>query len=231
MDIVYVHGNVKFDLTMLESIVDQLPDRFVLSTTVQFSNSIPLMKEFFESKGKTVELFNGTHTQIQGQMLGCCDVKQKGPFLYIGDGHFHPKELQVKTEDDVYVFNPMSQKFYLLDKTEVDDLLKRKKGAYAKFLMSKHVGIIVTSKAGQQYLKKSLQLKKQLRDKTCYIFFYNNIDFMDLENYPFIECYINTACPRIGIEDIRRTTKPIINEYDLREFGYYDSLKSDIEFR
>ena len=67
-----------------------------------------------------------------------------------------------------------------------------------KFLSSKNIGILVSIKPGQYNLKKAFALKKKLRDKKCYIFLSDNIGAEQLENFPFIECWVNTACPRIA---------------------------------
>ena len=39
----------------------------------------------------------------------------------------------------------------------------------------------------------------------------NDDDFSNLENYPFVQCWINSACPRIGTDDIVNLDKPLIN--------------------
>jgi len=67
-----------------------------------------------------------------------------------------------------------------------------------KFYSAKNIGILVTTKPGQQYLKKATELKAKLKDKQCYIFISDTIDLNDLENYPFIDSWVNTACPRLS---------------------------------
>ena len=57
-------------------------------------------------------------------------------------------------------------------------------------------------------------LEKQ--GKKAYIFIDDTLKLNDLENYPFINAWVNTACPRIGTDDIMATNKPLIN---LREAG------------
>jgi len=45
-------------------------------------------------------------------------------------------------------------------------------------------------------LLNALKLKEK-KDKKYYIFFFDNLNEMDLENFPQIDFWVNTACPRI----------------------------------
>ena len=67
-----------------------------------------------------------------------------------------------------------------------------------KFYSSKNIGILVSTKTGQNRFKDAVNLKKKLKDKDCYLFAADIIDLNQLENFPFIECWVNTACPRIA---------------------------------
>jgi len=48
------------------------------------------------------------------------------------------------------------------------------------------------------YIKRLDLLKKKYEDKKFYTFIAETIDLNQLENFPFIECWVNTACPRIA---------------------------------
>ena len=87
----------------------------------------------------------------------------------------------------------------------------QQKGALLKFLSSKEVGIIVSTKPGQEKLKKAFELKNKLKDKNCHVFLADTIDPAEFENFPFIECWVNTACPRFADEK-----KGVVN-YELVE--------------
>jgi diphthamide synthase subunit DPH2 len=45
------------------------------------------------------------------------------------------------------------------------------------------------------------ELEKKYSDKKFYYFICDTLDFSELENFNFIECWLNTMCPRV-IEDI-----------------------------
>jgi diphthamide biosynthesis enzyme Dph1/Dph2-like protein len=56
---------------------------------------------------------------------------------------------------------------------------------------------------------------KKWPEKSIFTFLCNEISFSELENFNFIDIYVNTACSRIGHEDTIRSPKPIINIDDV----------------
>ena len=55
----------------------------------------------------------------------------------------------------------------------------------------------MSTKHGQSRIEKALELAKK-KDKEYYIFAFDTLNLSDLENFPFIQCWVNTACPRIS---------------------------------
>ena len=96
---------------------------------------------------------------------------------------------------------------------EIKKELTRKKANIKRYLSSESIGVLVTIKPGQQYLSNAKKLKETLekQNKQAFIFITDTIQFDHLENYPFIEAWVNTACPRIGTDDLLKTRKPLIN--------------------
>jgi diphthamide biosynthesis enzyme Dph1/Dph2-like protein len=86
------------------------------------------------------------------------------------------------------------------------DLFKVKqklKGKLLKYLNAKNIGVLISTKPGQFYLN----LAKKLKKENIYFFVDNTFDFKHLEDYNFIDAWVNTACPRIGQDD----ELPVIN--------------------
>ena len=199
----------------------KLPSRVGLVTTVQFIEQVKEVKSQLEKEGKKVFLGKGNRTKYKGQILGC-DVnsavsveKKIDAFLYIGSGLFHPIAISLKTKKDVFIFNPLTNKFSKVDRKEAEKINKRKEGTLIKFLSSKEIGVIVTTKPGQEQLKKAFELKNKFKDKNFYFLIFDTIDFGQLENFPFVECFVNTACPRIALDDSIKISKAIINLEDI----------------
>jgi len=200
----------------------KLPEKIGLVTTVQFIKQVKEVKSQLEKYRRKVFLGKGKHTKYNGQILGC-DVqaavsveKKVDAFLYIGSGLFHPAAISLKTKKDVFTFNPLTEKFSRLDKKQAEKINKKTKGALIKFLSSNEIGVIVTTKPGQEQLKKAFELKNKFKDKNFYFLVFDTIDFGQLENFPFIECFVNTACPRIALDDSIKISKTIINLEDIK---------------
>jgi len=134
---------------------------------------------------------------IGGQILGCNAsnaMKLKvDHLLYIGSGRFHPIQLALETGKEVYILNPITKSFSKLDEKSIDKIRKRIKGAYLKYLNAKKVGVIISTKPGQN---KKFDLKT---DKEVYYFMCDNIT-NQVENFPDIDVWVNTACPRLAYE-------------------------------
>ena len=148
-----------------------------------------------------------------GQILGCnfnsaLKIRNKvDKYLYVGTGEFHPIGLALNTGKDVYILNPLSKKFYKLDKGEVLRYKNKMKGTVLRFLNAKKVGLLITLKEGQynpgkyigmkEKLKGAEKIKKLYPDKTFYSFVFNTLRKEELENFNGIDCWVNMACPRL----------------------------------
>ena len=155
----------------------------------------------------------GKNFVFGGQILGCNfnnAIKMKNKvdkYLYVGTGQFHPIGLALNTGKEVYILNPMSRQFYMLDKNDIARYENRRKGALLKFLNARQVGLLITLKLGQytpgkytgikEKLKQAEKIKELYPSKHFYVLIFNTLRKEDLENFKGIECWANMACPRI----------------------------------
>lgn len=229
MKTLFLDARYKYKVKLPANVIDKLPKNVAIATTIQYLDSIEDIKKDIDKSGKKATLLQGEHSKFKGQILGCditrrnlpkLDKKNIDGFLFIGDGVFHPKILLFSQEGKkrpVFTYNPKSKKFSQIKESEIKTIEKRYKGALLKFHTSSNIGIIVSTKPGQQRLKKALEIKKKIqkKDKNVYVFVCNTLDFNELENFNFIDMYINTMCPRIGYDDVIKFNKPVINFEDL----------------
>jgi len=188
-----------------------LPKRIALFTTVQYLNSLPAMKKQLTEQGKTVKLKKGKHAAYAGQILGCSTEKvaDVDAFLFVGDGFFHPIALAIKNNKPVFTFQPGSKSIKKLDSILVNKAKKQLDIAKKKFLMAEKIGIIVTTKPGQNRLKAALEFQKKT-DKSSVILLFDDIGFAGLEDFSFVECFVNSTCPRITFDDYERFPAPVL---------------------
>ena len=219
----FVEARFKQKIDIPDQIINVLPKKIALFTTVQFLDSISGIKKQLENKGKKVLVIKTQHSKYPGQLLGCNikkfeESKEKfDAFLYIGDGMFHPKALVLKNPKPAFAYNPFSQQYKKLEPkdSEIEAMKRKNEGAKLKFMNSKEIGVLISTKPGQNQLKKAYELEKKYADKNFYFLLFDTIDFGELENFPFIECFVNTACPRIAYDEAEKIRKAVVNVDDL----------------
>lgn len=202
MEILHIPAKSKLKVELKKTQIALLPKKLAVVSTIQFLDQL-------EQLAAELRAVNA------GQVLGCNveaaeKVRDVDAFLFIGSGEFHPVNLAVKTKKPVYCFNPETRQLFKLDRQLAKRFEQRKNAALVKFLSSQKIGILVSIKPGQNRLNDALALKAGLKDKESFIFIFDTLNIGELENFPFIECWVNTACPRIAEEK-----GPIINIDDL----------------
>jgi 2-(3-amino-3-carboxypropyl)histidine synthase len=184
-----------------------------LVSTLQFLDSLEKARKYLEEKGKIVKIGKGKFNA--GQILGC-DVsaaksieKDVDAFLYIGSGNFHPLGLAMQTEKPVYFLDIEKGDITVVDKKK---FLKQKYAAIAIAKDARTFGILVSVKPGQLNLELAKEIKKKLeaKGKKVYILVFNEIKPEKLIGLE-LDCYVNTACPRIAIDNRADFKKPILN--------------------
>ena len=226
MDIMHVEARYSQAFTLPEEFIKTLPKEVIVFTTVQFLDSLDAVAKQLEDAGLTVRLIRPRHCQHAGQILGCSTTSfgAKGDFLYLGDGLFHPKALVMRNKRKVFTYNPKTGETGLVDRLTVKVILKKLKANFSRFLMAKNVGVLITLKAGQQKEFLARNLAVDYPDKKFYYFVDNTYDFQSLNNFPFIDMYLNTMCERIGLDDTNVQGLPIMNVEDLKDMkaGVFD---------
>jgi 2-(3-amino-3-carboxypropyl)histidine synthase len=225
MKVIHIQARLKAEFGLPDDFIAKLPNKVAVFTTIQLMNSLPKMVEQIEKSGREAVVFKTVHTRNKGQILGCnvqnfkkyADEDFEG-FVYVGDGLFHPKALVWKNEDKkVFGFNPFTSEQYVIEGSDVEKTRRQYTAAKSLFIMAKRVGVLVTTKPGQFFLKKAFQLREEYPDKKFYFFIDNTINFGNLEDFPFIECWVNTACPRIPFEDQINISRPVVNLEDVKK--------------
>ncbi len=194
-----------------EELIHSLPRRLIICSSVQFLMQLHKLKKELETQGKKITLFNG-RSRILGQILGCDNFRVKTSaeaFFFLGDGIFHPTALLYENEKDVFYYNPLSGKRGVLCVKDLEKIKIHEKVSMTRFIQGRKIGLLISTKPGQNNIKTALTLKKKLENenKEVFLFITDNINLQETENFPFIDCWVNTACPRI-VED---TKKPLIN--------------------
>jgi len=221
MKIMMVEGRYTGEIDLSNLDAKQLPRKIGLATTVQFLNHVDEIKKFLQDSGKEIYI-DKMRQKYEGQLLGCDQggaekIKDRvDAFLYVGTGVFHPLGIAINIDKDVFCYDPIHATMSKVDSEQVKKYNAKRKGAYMKFLQATEIGILVSLKPGQNNFKKAVELKKQLKGKNCYIFAFDTLDFWQIENFPFIQCWVNTACNRI-LDDYEKFPKPLVDLSDIEK--------------
>ena|SRR3989338_3161139 len=218
------NGKVILSKELLDHLKKNNYKNIALFASVQFVKQIESVKE--QLKDYHTITAKASRTHVEGQLLGCdvyesnLHIKEEPDcFLYIGDGFFHPKALlfaQKEKENfkEILMFDPIGKTLKLFNKKDNEKVMRRLKGNLLKFISAKNIGFIATVKPGQSFLQLKEKLKEKYPDKNIYIFLTDNISENALECFPFIEVWVNSACPRIGFDDALNMSKAILNITD-----------------
>lgn len=205
MNKLFIETKYLGEIKLPKSLIEELPEKVVVCTTVQFLDFVKEIKHKLEAYHKKVYLFQSRHGRQPGQILGCDRFKVRGEidaFLYIGDGEFHPRALLVN-EKPVFCYNPLSGEVKKLGRKEWEELALKKKVGLMKFHSANKIGIIISTKPGQKEMQgKARELKQKLesQNKQVFLFQTDELKEEELVNFNFIDCWVNTACPRIEIK-------------------------------
>lgn len=196
-----------------QDLLEAMPEHIAFFTPAQWMDKYESIKKQLEDAGKKVETYQARHTSAPGQILGCSiqtwdDVEA---FLYVGEGEFHPKALLFKNAQPVYRYEPLLETWDVFPKEEIERIMKQHKGAMLKFLHANTVGVLTTTKSGQKDMKAIEKMREKYPNKEFIHFLVNTIDWEGLNDFPFIEVWINTGCPRIGLDDQNKVDKAILN--------------------
>lgn len=205
------------NLAFIDAAESMLPKRVGLLTTTQFRGWLPQIKEHLERAGHEVRIGEpDKRVAYAGQLLGCdyhtAEVVREDVdgFLYIGTGEFHPLGVAFLTDKPIVIADPERGSARTLSDLK-DRILRQRFAAIARSKDAKTFGIIVSRKIGQVRMEMARDLKALAEKHGLQA----NIFLMDLVSPEFLEGYrvdawVNTACPRIAIEDVLQYKKPLL---------------------
>lgn len=198
--------------------------RVGLVTTVQHIGQLGEIKRFLERNGKIVLVGkHGERARYNGQLLGC-DVgsvksieRKVDCFLFFGGGLFHAVGGAVATEKPFLAVDPFLRKVRWM-KEERERELGRRKGALLVAVEARRFGVICSTKPGQFNFKLARKVKEMLErsGRSAKVLVCNEVSYESLNNFTEIDCFINTACPRIA-EDYERIKKPMLNAEEVKK--------------
>jgi len=198
---------------IVETITNNYPNQKInLLTTTQYLKNIKNIKKKLKEKNISLETMQKTERAEKHMVLGCdCStvVNQKTPFVFVGDGVFHAKNLFLKYNKEILVINPITKTNQTINKNEL--FIRQRYGVISSLKNAKSFGIIISTKKGQERLSSAKKIHDLLlrSNKKAYFFICEEIKNDSLLGIK-VDCFINTACPRITYDDYKNYAKPLI---------------------
>jgi 2-(3-amino-3-carboxypropyl)histidine synthase len=217
---IYIEARASLDVDA--AVEEALPmlekwHRIGLVTTVQHVQTLDGVRESLIRAGKTVEVGDSGHLSYPGQVIGCdygnakSIAKDVEAFLFVGGGQFHAIGVALSTSKPTVVADPYDKRAFSVD-AEAQRILKQRWASIREAEKAKNFAVLVGLKPGQRRLEEALEVKKRLekRGKAVLLLALREITPETLMEFPTVEAYVNTACPRISLDDAARFKRPVL---------------------
>ncbi|MAG45236.1 MAG: diphthamide biosynthesis enzyme Dph2 [Nanoarchaeota archaeon] len=219
--VLYIEMKAKVDLIpVLKKEIKKIEaDKLALVGSVQYREQLGDVKGFLEDEGKKIIIPNKKgFSAFDGHVIGCefsglVKIGHKIEGCLVLGNKFHALGAALTLVDiPVYLFDEHTNKIELMDK-EKDKILKQRAISLDRVRRITKIGILVDMKPGQYNLERAEGLKKNLEKigKKVVIIIVKEFNPDTLMNFYDVKGFIDTACPRIAIDDYGRYDKPMIN--------------------
>ncbi|MBS7659299.1 diphthamide biosynthesis enzyme Dph2, partial [Candidatus Bathyarchaeota archaeon] len=191
--------------------------RIGLVSTVQHIQTLDEAKEILVRAGKTVVIGDAGRLEYPGQVIGCdfsnarSIAKEVDAFLFIGGGRFHALGLAISTLKPTIVADPYENRAYPIHE-EAKRVLQSRWAAIQEARKAKKFAVLIGLKPGQKRLNTAISIKEKLEalGKEVYLLAVREVTPDVVMNFPAVEAFVNTACPRISLDDSSRFKRPLI---------------------
>ena len=222
-----IYVEARATVTVDEAIEQAIPllskwSKIGLATTVQHEQALDHAREILVRSGKTVVIGDAGRINYSGQVSGCdySNVKSIAndveAFLFIGGGQFHALGIALTTSKPTIIADPYEKRAYSID-AEAQKILKRRWACIGEAEHAKTFGVLVGLKPGQKRLDEALKIKEiiEKNGKTACLFAIRELLSEELMEFPTVDAFVNTACPRLSIDDASKFPKPVltVNEF------------------
>jgi 2-(3-amino-3-carboxypropyl)histidine synthase len=194
-----------------------------LVTTVQHVHRLGAARSVLLKEGKRVVIGDAGRLKYAGQVIGCdCSnakavENQVDAFLFIGGGKFHAVGVSLATSKPTVVADPYEKRAYSVE-SEVQKTRKQRMTSVSEARQAETFGVLVGLKPGQNRLQDAIKIKDKLesKGKKALLFAAREITPEVLMQFPMIDIFVNTACPRLVLDDSPRFSKPMLTINEAR---------------
>jgi 2-(3-amino-3-carboxypropyl)histidine synthase len=222
-DVPTVYVDARAKISIKEAVTKALPlleswSKIGLVTTVQHVHQLDEAKSLLEGAGKTVFVGDAGHFKYAGQVLGCdfsnaqTVSENVEAYLFVGGGRFHAIGVALATEKPTIIADPYEQIAYPIQ-DQVRRVIMQRWGNISEAKEAKSFGVLISLKSGQMKLKEAMSIKEKLEQHglTATLLAIREVTPSALMQFPGIDAFVNTACPRLSLDDAPHFGKPLLS--------------------
>jgi len=217
-----IYIEAKSTLSLKIAVENALPllepwKRIGLVTTIQHVDMLGEARKTLLRADKSVTVGDAGRFMYAGQVTGCdysnakAVAKNVEAFLFIGGGRFHAIGVALTTSKPTVAADPYEHRAFLVD-ADVRKIRKQRWSSIKKAKESGHFGVIIGLKNGQKQMEKALHIRDKLEKagKKTTLLALHEVTPEALMEFPSLGAYVNTACPRISLDDAAKFQKPVL---------------------
>jgi 2-(3-amino-3-carboxypropyl)histidine synthase len=222
-----IYIETKSTVTVNKAVQKALPllskfARIGLATSVQHQKKLNQAREILTKAGKIVVVGDSGQMSYPGQVLGCnysnakSVADQVDAFLFIGGGLFHALGVALNTSKPTVIADPYDNRAFSIE-NEAQKIIKQRWASIEEAQKAKTFGVLIGLKSGQKKIDQALKIRElaQKHGVAAFLLAAKEITPETLLEFPAIDAYVNTACPRISLDAPGKFSKPVItvNEF------------------
>ena len=218
--IVYVEARAK--ISIKETLTKAVPyleswRKIGLVTTVQHVHQLDEAKKLLEAAGKTVFVGNADPAKHPGQVIGCdfgnaqSVSEEVEGYLFVGGGRFHAMGVALATGKPTVIADPYEEIAYPIQ-DDARRVIMQRWGNISAAKEAKSFGVLISLKNGQMRLGAALGIKEKLEQngRKATLLALREVTTSALMQFPSIDAFVNTACPRLSLDDAPPSGKPLL---------------------
>jgi len=210
-----------------------------LATSLQHLQVLNEVREILVRAGKTVIIGDSGQMNYAGQVSGCnySNVRsiadEVDAFLFVGGGLFHALGVALSASKPTVVADPYDNRAFSVD-DEAQKIIKQRWVSIEEARRARTFGVIIGLKPGQKRVDEALKIKDlaQKHGDAAYLLAAREITAETLLEFPSVDAYVNTACPRISLDASGKFSKPVLtaNEFmvAIGESSWENTLKKGL---
>jgi len=218
--IVYVEARAK--ISVKEALAKAVPyleswNKIGLVTTVQHVHQLDEAKSMLETAGKTVLVGDAGHVKYPGQLIGCdfsnaqTVSENVEAYVFVGGGRFHAMGVALATGKPTIIADPYEKIAYPIQ-DQVRRIIMQRWGNISEAKDAKSFGVLISLKSGQMRLRDAMSIKEKLEQNRlkATLLALREVTSSALMQFPGIDAFVNTACPRLSLDDAQSFRKPLL---------------------